>query len=181
MKITVIHGSPRKGRNSDTLVDSFLKGINNIQEQEIEHFYPNEISINPCRGCEKCLAGLKDFCVQRDDMLNIYHSFIESDLVVFASPMYWGYLTAQIKTVIDRMEAITSYFKGKTFVVLLTYRHHYQSTQAFFERICPFFEVELHTISCCTMERETFRDMDIAEIPDKLQEAFKLGVKLGKK
>jgi multimeric flavodoxin WrbA len=117
----------------------------------------------------------------QDDMEQIYISFVKSDLIVFSSPMYWGYLTAQIKTVIDRMEAITAYFKGKTFVVILTYRHHYQSTQAFFERITPFFGVELHTISCCTMDKTTFRDLDIREIPDKLQEAYELGVKLADK
>jgi hypothetical protein len=76
------------------------------------------------------------------------------------------------------MEAITSYFKGKIFVVLLTYWHHYQSTKAFFERITPFFDVELHTISCRTMDKKTMRDMDITEIPEKLQEAYTLGMKL---
>ena len=181
MKITVIHGSPRKGRNSDSLSASFLKGVCLHKNPEIDHYYTNEMKIAPCQGCEKCLSGLPDFCIQRDDMQNIYRSFIKSDIILFASPMYWGYLTAQMKTVIDRMEAITSYFKGKIFVVLLTYRHHYQSTQAFFERITPFFEVKLHTISCCTMDQSTSRDIDISEIPDKLQEAYELGTKLATK
>lgn len=181
MKITVIHGSPRKGRNSDTLAESFLKGISYISQPEIEHFYTNEMQIYPCQGCEKCLAGLLRFCVQHDDMQQIYHSFITSNIIVFTSPMYWGYLTAQIKAAIDRMEAITRFFKSKIFVVLLTYRHHYQSTQAFFERIAPYFEIELHTVACCTMEKETYQDIDIKKFPEKLQEAYELGVKLAGK
>jgi len=178
MNITVIHGSPRKGRNSDTLAESFLKGINKTGEQAVNHFYTNEMDIRPCQGCEKCLSGLENFCITEDDMQKIYRSFIGSEIIVFATPMYWGYLTAQIKGVIDRMEAITSHFKGKTFVVLITYRHHYQSTVAFFERITPFFGVELHTVTCCTMEKSSLKDISITERPGKLQEAYKLGRKL---
>ena len=39
-------------------------------------------------------------------MQQIYSVFGDADVVVFATPMYWGYITAQLKTVVDRMEAL---------------------------------------------------------------------------
>ena len=86
-------------------------------------------------------------------------------------------MTAQLKAVMDRMEAITNYFKGKTFVVLITYRYHCESTVAFYKRICPYSGVDLHVITCRTMDEQE-NDIPIASLPEKLQEAYALGESL---
>jgi multimeric flavodoxin WrbA len=174
VKAIVLHGSPRKNKNSDTLAEFFLKGLNVSQKNDIQHYYTNEMSIRPCQGCESCFAPLEHYCATEDDMQQIYSAFIEADIVVFATPMYWGYMTAQMKAVMDRMEAITQYFKGKIFVVLITYRHHCESTVAFFKRICPYFGVDLHVITCRTMNDDE-KDLPISCFPDKLEEAYQLG------
>ncbi|MCJ7435487.1 MAG: flavodoxin family protein [Anaerolineales bacterium] len=174
MKTIVLHGSPHLHGNSATLAEYFLNGLN---EKGAEHFYINEMQIRPCQGCEKCATRLENHCAIEDDMQKIYSAFIAADIIVFATPMYWGYMTAQMKTVMDRMEAITQYFRGKKFVVLITYRHHCESTVAFFKRVCPFFEVHLHTLVCRTMDEQE-HDIPITSLPDKLQEAFELGRKL---
>ncbi len=171
MKAIVLHGSPHRNGNSATLAEHFLQGSG---IKEVQHFYTNELSIRPCQGCEKCFTNLPHHCATLDDMQLIYSAFIASDVIVFATPMYWGYMTAQLKAVMDRMEAITDHFAGKTFVVLITYRHHYQSTQAFFERVCPYFKVKLHVLSCCTMD-ENGNDVPIQTLPGKLEDAFALG------
>lgn len=179
MKVTVLHGSPRKGKNSDTLTKHLLDGLNTTGEHSIKHFYINELEIAPCQGCMSCAKPPHD-CRIDDDMQPIYKSYKESDLIVWASPMYWGYLTAQLKLVQDRMEALAcSGFDNKTFAVLLTYRHHYQSTASMFERIAPHFKIKLNVLDCCTMDPETRRDIPITELPEKLQEAHNLGVQLG--
>jgi multimeric flavodoxin WrbA len=110
-------------------------------------------------------------------MQQIYRAFIEADVVVFATPMYWGYMTAQLKAVMDRLEAVTDHFQGKTFVVLITYRHHAQSTVAFFERVCPYFGVTLHVVTCRTTDANE-NDIPISRCPDSLREAFDLGASL---
>jgi multimeric flavodoxin WrbA len=175
MKTMVLHGSPRKHGDSDTLADSFLSGLQAQGECQVAHFYANELNIRPCQGCLKCNHRLEGYCATQDDMQQIYSAFVESELVVFATPMYWGYMTAQLKTVMDRMEAICGYFKGKTFVVLITYHYHCASTVAFFERITPFFGVKLHVITCRTMDEKTEADIPIQAIPEKLAEAEQLG------
>lgn len=178
MRVVVLHGSPHRNGNSDTLAESLLDGLRTIGTPlDVEHFYTNDMSIRACQGCERCAVRLPGYCAINDDMQQIYQAFIEADVVVFATPMYWGYMTAQLKAVMDRMEAITDYFRGKTFVVLITYRHHAQSTVAFFERVCPYFGVTLRVITCRTTDADD-NDIPISRCPDSLREAFDLGASL---
>lgn len=180
MKIVVLHGSPRKGKNSDTLADSFLEGVKKTAGHSVEHFYLNEMTIRPCQGCMSCeTTGV---CVNNDDMQLIYKAFRDSQVIVFATPMYWGYLTAQMKIAVDRLEAVAGApFHGKIFVVLITHRYHYESAVAFFERICPYFKVEFYTLAVCTIDSATGDDITIEELPDDLRRSRELGEYLGKK
>jgi multimeric flavodoxin WrbA len=180
LKTIVLHGSPNKNMNSDTLTEHFLNGMRKSGDQEVKHFYTNELDIRACQGCLHCETSENHECAIQDDMQEIYSAYIAADIIVFATPMYWGYMTAQLKTVFDRMEALAwKGFSDKTFAVFITYRHHYESTKAFFERICPHFNVELHVLTCCTMDLETRKDIPISDRQDKLIEAFELGKKLG--
>jgi len=92
-------------------------------------------------------------------------------------------MTAQLKTALDRMESLVMRdgFRGKTFVVLITYRYHCESTVAFFERVCPFFGVQLYVITCRTLDVDTNRDIPILSLPEKLEQAYELGKALIKK
>ncbi len=180
MRIIVLHGSPRKGKNSDTFAETFLEGINRNQGHSVVHFYLNEMSIKPCQGCMNCEKT--GACVNNDDMQLIYSAFKDAQMIVFATPMYWGYLTAQMKIAVDRLEAIAGVpFHGKIFVLLITHRYHYQSAVAFFERICTYFKVDLHTLISCTVNSTTGEDIPIQECPDDLRRAHELGVYLGKR
>lgn len=116
-------------------------------------------------------------------MEQIYSVFGDADVVVFATPMYWGYMTAQLKTVVDRMEALAmnpgKYFLNKHFVVILTYRHHYQTTVAFFERIMKYFRFKLSVLTFCSLDKASQKDIHVTSCPEKLQEAYHLGIALG--
>ena len=178
MKAVVLYGSPRRGKNSDTLADSFVSGLNSGSDWDVTHFYLNTMDIAPCQGCLSC-AEPPHVCRVKDDMKEIYRAYKESSLIVWATPMYWGYLTAQMKLVQDRMEALAwEGFGEKTFAVLITYRHHYESAANMFRRIAPHFKIDLHVLDCCTYEKETGRDIPINELPEKLREAYELGYRL---
>jgi multimeric flavodoxin WrbA len=99
--------------------------------------------------------------------------------------MYWGYMTAQMKIALDRMEALAAnpekYWVDKEFVPILTYRHHYQSTVGFFERIQDYFRFKLNFLTFCSMEKETYKDFHVSTQPEKLEEVYQMGITIGSK
>ncbi len=179
MKTIVLHGSPRKNKNSDTLVEYFIRGFKKNGDKAVKHFYVNDLNIKPCQGCLACANSKDHSCAIKDDMEEIYSAYKQAETIVFATPMYWGYMTAQLKIVFDRMEALAwEGFENKTFVVIITYRHHCESTVAFFERIAPFFNIKLYIITCCTYNTDEQEDIPIIKCQDQLEEAYQLGIEI---
>lgn len=179
-EMMVLHGSPRKNGNSDTLTEYFIRGVRETGDADVKHFYVNDLRIRPCQGCLICETSVNHGCAIKDDMQKIYSAYIDADIIVWATPMYWGYLTAQLKSVLDRMEALAwEEFGGKTFVVMITYRHHCESAVEFFKRIAPHFKIKLHVITCCTYDESSGKDVSISSLTDKLEEAYELGKYLG--
>ena len=69
MKVVVLHGSSRKGGNSDTLAERFLAGMGGEERHEVRHFYTIEMHVAHCRGCGTCgTAASPETCAIRDDM-----------------------------------------------------------------------------------------------------------------
>lgn len=105
-KIIVLNGSPRTNGNTAALAAHFVKGAESAGH-EVRRFDLQKMDIKPCLGC--CAGGKdpKHPCVQRDGMDEIYPAFMEADIVVLASPMYFWSFTAQLKAAIDRSFAVT--------------------------------------------------------------------------
>ncbi len=102
----ILNGSPRLKGNTAGLVEAFKKGAEEAGHT-IEMFNLQHMDIHPCLGC---LGGGHDKqspCVQKDDMAKIYQHYENADVLVLASPMYYWSITAQLKTVIDRLFAVT--------------------------------------------------------------------------
>ena len=181
MRVLVLRGSPRKEGNSATLMNYFLKGLMKSNSHHFDDYFINELNISPCQGCLYCASSKNHECQTKDDMQDIYLAYRDADLIVFATPMYWGYMTVQLKIVMDRMEALAwEYFYGKTLVIIITYRHHFESTVGFFERIAPYFRLKLNFLICCTYDKEKNLDIPVFRLKDKLEEAYQLGSSLGK-
>ncbi len=113
MKVIGINGSPR-GNNSRTLqlVEGVLKGA---QERgaETELIDLGSLDIEYCIGCQVCYA--EGECIQEDDMTDLVAKMMRAEGIVLGSPVYINGVTAQLKTVIDRMaDAIhCQLFSGK--------------------------------------------------------------------
>ena len=98
-KAVVFLGSPRKGGNSDALAESYVRGLReNGWECEIARCR----TIAPCLACDACRKN-GGVCVQRDAMQELCKKAAEAQLLVFASPIYWFNISAQLKTAIDRL------------------------------------------------------------------------------
>jgi multimeric flavodoxin WrbA len=185
MRAIVLHGSPRRGGNSDTLADYFIRGLQSTGEVEVLDFFLNDMKIRPCQGCESCATSENHKCAIDDDMHQIYDVFADADVVVWATPMYWGYMTAQMKTALDRMEALArdvkKYWLDKEFVAILTYRHHYQSTLGFFERVQDYFRFKFSFLLYCSKNENGPEDFHVSTCQEKLDEASSLGRSIGVK
>lgn len=101
-KILILNGSSRRNGYTSALVDAFAEGAKSNGNEVKEHFI-HGMKVNYCLGCDMCMKTQKG-CVQKtDDMNTIYGDLTWADVIVFASPEYWGTFTAELKTVIDRM------------------------------------------------------------------------------
>ncbi|WP_018084352.1 flavodoxin family protein [Desulfurispora thermophila] len=102
MKVIGIVGSPRPEGNTATLVEQVLKGAEQAGAQTAV-FHVNKMNIRGCQGCYKCKK--QGSCAVQDDMAVLYEQIDSADAVVFGSPVYMWQMTAQLKTVIDRLFA----------------------------------------------------------------------------
>lgn len=103
-KILILSSSPRKDGNSDTLCHSFASGAKN-KGHEVSEIFINNKNINFCKACAYCERH-KGECSQHDDMAEIISEILKSDVVVFASPVYFYSISGQMKTFIDRLVTI---------------------------------------------------------------------------
>ena len=103
MNILVITGSPRKGGNTDIMAEAFAQGARESGNQ-VTVKNAGAMNIAPCQACEYCFAH-DGACMQQDDMTEILAEVDKSDMLVFASPVCWFGMSAQIKLVIDRLYA----------------------------------------------------------------------------
>ncbi|MDD5093481.1 MAG: flavodoxin family protein [Dehalococcoidia bacterium] len=103
MKVLGIAGSPRRGGNTDLLLEQVLAGAKSA-DAEVETLSICELKIAPCLHCDGCLKEGK--CIIDDDMQKVYPKLRECDRLVIASPMFFMGLTAQTKAMIDRCQAL---------------------------------------------------------------------------
>lgn len=101
MKITVITGSPRKNGNTFAMVDSFIKAAE-AKGHEVVRFDAAMMKIGGCHACMTCFKTGKA-CSFDDDFNVIAPHILNADAIVYAMPVYWYSIPAQIKGVIDRI------------------------------------------------------------------------------
>ena len=145
MNILILSGSPRKGGNTDLLVEAFAKGAS--QKHHVEVVSVHDYKVNPCMGCNACFKNKVNACVQNDDMSLIYEEMSRADMLVIASPVYFYGLSAQLKAVIDRFHhPIRDSFRLKKMALLLvgaaTLPELFDSILAQYRLCLNFFKLE---------------------------------------
>ncbi|MFC1836321.1 flavodoxin family protein, partial [Thermodesulfobacteriota bacterium] len=103
MKILGIYGSPRKGGNTDTLLDEALKSAESCGA-EVSTIRVCDLNISGCIECGSCDDTGE--CVVDDDMNQVYPRLLEADAIVLAAPMFFYSVPAQAKALIDRCQAM---------------------------------------------------------------------------
>lgn len=108
MKIVILNGSPRKG-NTVTAIQAFTEGAEGKNEIEVIDTY--KVKVGPCMACGACECHKG--CVAKDDTNQVVDKLVAADLIVFASPVYWWGITAQMKMVMDKCYCRGLQLKGK--------------------------------------------------------------------
>jgi len=103
LKVLGIMGSPRIKSNTDLLLDEALAGAQS-QQAVIEKIVVDKLEIAPCREYYGCFEDGN--CVIRDDMDDIYPKLLEAEAIIVASPIFFSGLSAQLKALIDRCQAL---------------------------------------------------------------------------
>lgn len=110
MKIVVLQGSPNKKGSTFILADCFRQGAEDAGHT-VEMIDVGHAKIHPCTGCIHC--GYEGPCVQKDDVESIRKKILGADMLVFATPLYYYGMSAQLKILIDRFCAFNSSMQRK--------------------------------------------------------------------
>lgn len=99
--ILAIAGSPRRGGNTDRLLDAFLAAAEEAGAST-ERVMPSEEDIGFCRGCNAC--SMDGECIVDDGMQRIYPLLNSARSLVIASPVYFASVPASLKAFYDRCQ-----------------------------------------------------------------------------
>lgn len=103
--VVIISSSPRKGGNSDTMANEFLKGTVEAGNTAVK-INIRDMELKFCIGCLSCQRTGK--CVLNDGMNELYDTVQQADVLVFATPVYYYGMTGQLKTFLDRLNPLFS-------------------------------------------------------------------------
>ena len=109
-KAVAIYGSPRRGGNTDELLDGFIAGLKSSAKfssgsgliLNVEKITLSNLKISPCRECRHCSIDGK--CIVNDEMQQIYPKMMECDLLIIASPVFFTSVSGHLKAFIDRFQ-----------------------------------------------------------------------------
>ena len=125
MKTLALIGSPRKNGNTDIMADEVLRGASDVGSV-VDKIYLDDYYIRP-------IADVIDKAAERedtrsdDDFPALLERFLDSDIIILSTPVYWFGFSAQLKCFIDRL---SSYFRrppyaqrfdGKGYIALCAY------------------------------------------------------------
>lgn len=149
MKIVAVLGSPRPQGNSSTLARAFLEAARE-RGAETQEFLLNQMDFKGCQACMACKTKSETCCLD-DDLAQVLEALGKADILVLASPVYFGDLSSQMKAFFDRTYCcINPDFScrlpaGKKAVMILTQAN---PDPAQFEDIFPRYERWLKLYGC---------------------------------
>ena len=185
MNVLALQSSPRKRGNTVTLARALLEGLKAGGVKQVSEVFLDELEIHPCNNCDACRGKKGPFCVFDDGMSALYPKFIEADLVVLASPVYWWSISAQLKVFIDRLYGLNfgghpERYRGKKLVLVFTHQEAHPCSGAEIARRM-FDEIADYTqMSIVGDLRYSSDARHVREDPAKMREARELGLRLAR-
>lgn len=113
-KVLVLCSSPRVLGNTEILAKEFVRGAEELGN-EVEYVRLADKKIGFCTGCRACAETGK--CFQRDDMDDLIQKILSANVVVFATPVYFYTMSAQMKVFIDRLTPIYEKVRADIYIL----------------------------------------------------------------
>jgi multimeric flavodoxin WrbA len=104
MKVLALNSSPRGSDKSKTelMLNCLIGGMRDAGA-EVETVALREKTVKHCIGCYTCWTKTPGTCIHKDDMTNeLFPKWLESEIVVYATPLYNFTMTATLKAFIER-------------------------------------------------------------------------------
>ena len=206
MKVLGIFGSPRRGGNTEILLEEALKGAEK-EGAEVERLHLTDFTITPCKECHGCdktgnCVILDDMqkiypklleadVIILDDMQKIYPKLLEADIIILASPIFFYGVTGWAKALIDRCQALWSRKyqlkdpsygkegrKRKGFFISVGGTKGQKTFEGAILTAKYFFDVLNADYAGELVLREVDAKGDVLKHPEALQQAFEAGRKL---
>ena len=113
MRVLVLSGSVRNNSNTVLLLQPLLMELGMIG-LETDIITIKDLHIETCMGCGICQDNFEaPGCSKNDDMNLVFKSVLESDCIIFATPVYSWYCTPPMKAVLDRLVYGMNKYYGK--------------------------------------------------------------------
>ena len=180
-KVLGVVGSPRKRGNTHILVSKILDGAS-YEGATVEAIFLDDLKIRECDGCHACWNEKE--CSKKDDMNDIYPKIIESDVILFGTPVYWYGPTGLMKLFIDRFVYFNcpenrAKIRGKAAAIAVPFEEEDLDTVAplelFFEKCLSYLEMEF--VGKIIAPGVGWKG-EVLEKEEYLKDAYKLGIRL---
>jgi multimeric flavodoxin WrbA len=109
LNILILSGSPIKDGSTEILLKQIAAGIEETASQPVsnELIRLNNYMYLPCQSCGQ--SPEPDYCLFQDEIYSVYGHFVDCDIVLFGSPIYFDSVSAQAKLFIDRCNCLRPY------------------------------------------------------------------------
>ena len=178
-KVIVISTSLRRGSNSDMLADQFAEGAK-AAGNEVEKISLVGKNIQFCKGCLGCQK--LGHCVINDDVNDIMAKVLKADVVCWATPIYYYEMSGQMKTLIDRMNAMyeQDYAFRDVYLLITAAEDEAETPKRAETGLTGWIDCYPKSRLAGTLFCGGVNDPREIEGNPKLQEAFDLGKSIGK-
>jgi len=188
MKVLAIAGSPRRGGNTDTLLEQAIAGAQSAGA-EVELVALSRLKVAPCIACDRCFENGR--CAVKDDYPALCEKTLDADAVILAAPVTFTNVCGWAKAFIDRFQClwVLKYVLKQPVPLPLGGRKRrgiFLSTagspRTKFDCTLSTARSFFSTIDATLVDSMCVNGMDekgaIAEHPELLQQAYALGVQL---
>jgi len=186
MNVLALCASPRKGGNTDVLIDEALRGATDAGAR-VEKITLQKLKLSLCSVCQKCKQPeFKDFCTQKD-VSGIFQKIMNNDAIIIGFPIYSGRECAQLAAFSDHWYCLlgTKLELGGRALVIGVWGYPYVDTYDFvissvIDQLNAFGIVTVEAISACGFEGvlhglDENRKAMILRFPKELEKVYQAG------